>query len=229
MAFERVEKQRFDGEPIASIYTDGGVRFNTGATRRWLDDVDSVDVLVDREKRKLGFDPDYSGPHARTVSRDGQKGGASVSCRAPLRQLGFDFPIGETIRAPVERDPDSGLLVVGLDGDLASAWEDIAETDGGAMADSELSAEECPWLEGDPEEIITEVYGARGGVRSLSEVLDAVEQADNTVLLNQRLALGGVNNTRALVTELGLAQPNGALLDPRERSDRIEAMREAFL
>ncbi|ADJ14424.1 hypothetical protein [Halalkalicoccus jeotgali] len=130
---------------------------------------------------------------------------------------------------------ESSVVVNGEEIDV-EGFEFEFEFDDGLSADEivdELSEEAddgCAWLRDDPHTIVREAYDSRGaGSRALREVLDAAEQMDNCVTLNQRLALGGISFTRGLLAELGLTKPSGQLLDSDERRDRIDAMREGYL
>jgi len=123
MGFERVEAGygSYQDTPILSVYSSGVVRFNSVATRQWLEDVDSVTFYIDEEETRIGIargDGDYS---LRT--QDDRVGAEAYGMQA-LKRLGVDpDEIGSSVQLELEHDPAEGLLVA----DATPLYEEVSD------------------------------------------------------------------------------------------------------
>ena len=125
MSFERVRKTGGNTHetPQLAVYTQLKGRFNKTATEQFFKDVDCVEFYVDIESNRLGIARGGTGPDAYTVRDSGI--GASVTLRSALGKFGIQAgDIDESVRLPLEQDPDEGLLVA----DLAPLLEEVRES-----------------------------------------------------------------------------------------------------
>lgn len=105
--------------------------------------------------------------------------------------------------------------------------ESEAEADGGVATVEEVP-EQCDWLQR-PADAIVEDAPASTNVGDVDEILDAVEKAETTIDVRQRLSAQSFRGLKDLLWELGLRDQDGALLDDDVLEERIAALREVYV
>ena len=117
------DNHRHRNDPMLHVYSNLTARINAEADRRWFEDHDGVEILVDEANHRIGFKPDGEKTTDNyALSRQNSRRGPDISTRRPFQRLGLsDDDIEETQTLPLNEQ--DGIVVV----DVSPLFED-AET-----------------------------------------------------------------------------------------------------
>lgn len=123
--FDEVEPTYTPKKPKLAIYAEGA-RFNAGAKREFLQDVESLTPVYDAESDELAFLCYEDSTGIRSVFDEDHGAGIALKSVLQARQIGIDVSeLREPVHLPLEYDEEEGLSYV----ELSPLREAIEEQD----------------------------------------------------------------------------------------------------